>query len=94
MHATPGSQPPAKASRSKSKEVPADKPVLRSRKKSVPAPVLPEVEVISFQPTLAEKAEMIATTAYFIAAERHFAAGHELDDWLEAERRVHTQFPG
>ena len=30
----------------------------------------------------------IATTAFFIAAERGFAPGHELDDWLEAERRV------
>jgi hypothetical protein len=27
-------------------------------------------------------------TAYFIAAERNFAPGRELDDWLEAERRV------
>lgn len=26
--------------------------------------------------------------AYFIAAERNFAAGHELDDWLEAGRRI------
>ena len=93
MHASPGTQPPAKASRSKSKEVPADKPVLRSRKKAPPASSIAEVEVISFQPTLTEKAEMIATTAYFIAAERHFEAGHELEDWLEAERRIHTRFP-
>ena len=34
--------------------------------------------------------DMIATTAYFLAAERHFSPGHELDDWLEAERRVHA----
>jgi hypothetical protein len=33
-------------------------------------------------------AGLIATTAYFLAAERNFAPGRELDDWLEAERRV------
>jgi Protein of unknown function (DUF2934) len=33
---------------------------------------------------------MIATAAYFIAAERNFVPGHELDDWLEAERRLLT----
>lgn len=31
---------------------------------------------------------MIATAAYFIAAERGFGPGRELDDWLEAERRI------
>ena len=30
----------------------------------------------------------IATTAYFLAAARNFEPGHELEDWLEAERRV------
>jgi hypothetical protein len=32
----------------------------------------------------------IAATAYYIAAGRNFAPGHELEDWLEAERRVKT----
>jgi len=31
---------------------------------------------------------MIATAAYFIAAQRNFAPGRELDDWLEAERHI------
>jgi hypothetical protein len=31
---------------------------------------------------------VIARTAFYLAAERGFAPGHELDDWLEAERRV------
>jgi hypothetical protein len=35
--------------------------------------------------------ELIATTAYYLAAERNFAPGHELDDWLEAERRVRAR---
>jgi hypothetical protein len=35
---------------------------------------------------------MIATAAYFLAAERDFAPGRELDDWLEAERRIRSQY--
>ena len=31
---------------------------------------------------------MIATAAFYLAADRNFAPGHELDDWLEAERRI------
>ena len=30
---------------------------------------------------------MIATAAYYIAEQRHFAPGMELDDWLAAERQ-------
>lgn len=29
-----------------------------------------------------------AVVAYFLAAERNFEPGRELDDWLEAERRT------
>jgi hypothetical protein len=36
----------------------------------------------------AEISQTIATTAYFLAAARNFEPGHELEDWLEAERRV------
>lgn len=36
---------------------------------------------------------MIETAAFFLAAERNFAAGHELEDWLEAERRIKRQHP-
>ena len=31
---------------------------------------------------------MIATAAFYLAADRDFTPGRELDDWLEAERRV------
>jgi len=31
---------------------------------------------------------LIAESAFFIAQERGFAPGHELDDWLAAEREV------
>jgi Protein of unknown function (DUF2934) len=36
----------------------------------------------------------IATTAFYLAAERGFAPGGELGDWLEAERRVRALQPG
>jgi len=32
--------------------------------------------------------EMICTAAYYIAEQRGFASGHELADWLAAERAV------
>ncbi len=31
---------------------------------------------------------MIAEKAYFLAEQRRFEPGHELDDWLSAEREV------
>ncbi len=34
---------------------------------------------------------MIATAAYYRAAHRGFAPGHELEDWLEAETEVERQ---
>jgi hypothetical protein len=36
-------------------------------------------------------AAMIATTAYYRAAQRGFEPGHELDDWLQAEQIVRAQ---
>jgi hypothetical protein len=35
-----------------------------------------------------ERAERIATAAYFLAEQRAFAPNHELDDWLAAERSL------
>jgi hypothetical protein len=37
---------------------------------------------------------LIAERAYLRAAERGFAAGHELDDWLAAEREVNARLGG
>ena len=34
---------------------------------------------------------MIAERAYLKAQKRNFEAGHELDDWLEAEREIKNQ---
>lgn len=39
-------------------------------------------------PAEGELAQMIATAAYYLAAERGFAPGGELDDWLTAERHI------
>jgi hypothetical protein len=41
----------------------------------------------------AEHAERIAQRAYEIAAQRGFAPGHELDDWLQAEREIEAGAP-
>jgi hypothetical protein len=37
---------------------------------------------------------MIAMAAYYLAAERNFSPGRELEDWLEAERRIHATLFG
>lgn len=60
---------------------------IRTRKKPGSSdgsmPVSSGVAVSSEQLTV-----MIATAAYYIAAERNFAPGNEIDDWLMAERQV------
>jgi len=32
--------------------------------------------------------DMIATAAYYLAEQRRFEPGHELEDWLVAEQRI------
>lgn len=39
-------------------------------------------------PTAAEREEMIAVAAYFLAERRGFAPGRDYDDWLGAERQI------
>jgi hypothetical protein len=36
---------------------------------------------------------MIATAAYYCAERRHFEPGHELEDWLTAEREIKSSVP-
>ena len=38
--------------------------------------------------TAEDRERMIAETAYYRAERRGFASGHQLDDWLDAEREV------
>jgi hypothetical protein len=40
--------------------------------------------------TPGDLASMIATAAYYRAAQRGFEPGHELEDWLEAEHQVRS----
>lgn len=48
-------------------------------RKPKPAKLAPSPEVLT---------SMISTAAYYRAANRGFTPGHELDDWLEAERQI------
>ena len=88
---TPAKRTRAKASDSSPTPTTAAK---KPRRKPAPDAVAPEtqIEIVTMQaapePGTEDLTGLIATTAYFIAAERNFAAGHELDDWLEAERRI------
>jgi len=36
----------------------------------------------------------VAVAAYYRAESRGFAPGHELEDWIEAERRISARRPG
>jgi hypothetical protein len=49
---------------------------------------VPEVRLLGSLHPLPNREERIAINAYWRAAKRQFEAGHELDDWLEAEREV------
>jgi len=84
--------PPPKRARAKASEESAKLPIVTTKKPRArkPGQMLAgaPVEVVAMQASGEDLSGMIATTAYFIAAERNFAAGHELEDWLEAERRV------
>lgn len=93
MHISPAI-PPVKRARAKVKDdIATLAPALRkprSRRKPVVPAAAPEVEVVAMHSAADQLAGLIATTAYYIAAERNFAPGQELEDWLEAERRVRS----
>ena len=37
--------------------------------------------------------EMIATAAYYLAEQRGFAPGHELEDWYRAQAGIDSELP-
>jgi hypothetical protein len=84
----PGKKPRAKKSAA---PTPAEPKQTRSRKKVEPALVLH-----SEQPAATAAPPdingMISIAAYFMAAQRGFAPGNELDDWLAAERTVRSHY--
>lgn len=49
---------------------------------------VPEMRLLGSLHPLPSREERIAISAYWRAAKRQFEPGHELDDWLEAEREV------
>lgn len=77
--------PPPKRSRAKAKPKDEAAATPKPRKTKTKATAEP-VAAVQLPP--ADRTAMVATAAYYLAAERNFAPGHELDDWLEAERRV------
>jgi hypothetical protein len=86
----PNKRPRAKTAVKNDAPKPVRKTLTTSRKKSS-APA----EIIAATPDVPlDLNEMIATAAFYLAAERSFAPGYELDDWLEAERRVRALYPG
>ena len=44
--------------------------------------------------TVEERNRLVAETAYFIAQQRGFAKGREIEDWLEAEAIVNARLEG
>ena len=67
---------------------PARKKLTTRKKVATPA------EIVGTTPDLPlDLSGMIATAAFYLAAERNFTPGHELDDWLEAERRIRALHP-
>ena len=89
MEFTPDSSP-AKRSRAQPKPAAAKKP--RAARKSPTATAA--VVAATSETTPEDVGSMIATAAYYLAAARNFSPGHELDDWLEAERAVHAKLYG
>ncbi|NLG75169.1 MAG: DUF2934 domain-containing protein [Xanthomonadaceae bacterium] len=104
MDVTPGA--PAKRSRAKTNGATAEKAAKattgkkpRARKPRAEArvetlPAASAAGAVTPTPSADELRGMIATAAYYLAAERNFSPGHELDDWLEAERRIHATLFG
>jgi hypothetical protein len=102
MDVTPST--PGRRSRAKTKEpavekiakptVTAKKPRSRKRAEQTATASAETEAVVTATPSADELQGMIATAAYYLAAERHFSPGRELDDWLEAERRIHATLFG
>ena len=67
----------------------AAKPTVRAKKTAKPKAA--KVATTDPSPSHDELAARIATAAYYQAERRGFAPGHELEDWLVAERQVTSQ---
>ena len=76
------------------KAAPAPKKPRAPRKTLTTKAAAAETAVAAPGPSSEELGGMIATAAYYLAAARNFTPGHELDDWLEAERSVRAKLYG
>jgi hypothetical protein len=101
MEMTPeGSSGRSPAKRAKSKVVAKPAATETAKKPRAPRKTLKpqattaEMSVAAAEPSGEEVGGMIATAAYYLAAARNFTPGHELDDWLEAERSVRAKLYG
>ncbi|WP_437557377.1 DUF2934 domain-containing protein [Acidithiobacillus sulfuriphilus] len=93
---------PKKSSRSTASKASAtlvEKPAASPRKtaaaakaETTPAPAAPKPRS-SKKPNAADREQMIAVRAYYLAEERGFAGGDCVADWLAAEEWVDGQFP-
>lgn len=100
MDVTPST--PAKRSRAKTNAPAAEKVAKspaatkkpRARKPRVETTITVTEAAITITPSADELQGMIAMAAYYLAAERNFSPGRELDDWLEAERRIRATLFG
>ncbi len=91
---------PAKRTRSKVIVKPAADAAPATKKPRAPRKTLTikaaegETSAVTAEPSNDDVGGMIATAAYYLAAARNFTPGHELDDWLEAERTVRAKLYG
>ena len=100
MDVTPAT--PAKRSRAKTNGPATEKVAKSTTKKPRASARKPRVDtltaateaVVTVAPSPQDLQGMIATAAYYLAAERNFSPGRELDDWLEAERRIRATLFG
>ena len=95
MEFTPDSSP-ARRSRAQPKPAAAKKPRAARKSPTAKTTAAADAAVVAatLEPTPEDVGSMIATAAYYLAAARNFSPGHELDDWLEAERAVHARLYG
>jgi hypothetical protein len=73
---------------------PAPKKARAPRKTLTTKSAAAEMPAEASEPSSEDLGGMIATAAYYLAAARNFTPGHELDDWLEAERSVRAKLYG
>jgi hypothetical protein len=94
---TPGSSSAKRTKRidaqSKVAAKPAADEAAAAKKPRAPRKTLTTKTAVA-EPSGEELGGMIATAAYYLAAARNFTPGHELDDWLEAERSVRAKLYG